>query len=432
MRRLLFLVLALLFFLPDISPAKELPKIAVWDLTSGDIKATYAQDLTLLLVSEISNIGKYEVYSQENMRTLAGWTEDRMKLGCTSTQCLTALGQMDIAKLISGRIGKVGNRYLLSLNLFDTQNAKSERNISAYCRSEDELIELVQGLGRKLLGEAPAGAMATAPPPPLESKTSPPPVASSTISIPSALPQQAASTLKDSVTGMEFVLVKGGCFQMGDTFGDGEKDERPVHEVCLDDFYMGKYEVTQGQWKLVMGSNPSTFNNCGSNCPVEYICPNDVQEFISQLNLRSGKRFRLPTEAEWEYAARSGGKREKWAGTNNEGELQHYAWFEGNFEARHPGTHPAGEKRPNGLGLYDMSGNVRELCSDRYEENYYQSSPRDNPKGPDRGSDTVLRGGGHRSKPESVRVSFRLTASPLSKWGQNGEIFGFRLALPAR
>jgi hypothetical protein len=130
---------------------KERPKIAVWDLSSGDIKGAYAQDLTLILVSEISKLGAYEVYSQENVRTLAGWTEERMKLGCTSTQCLTALGQMDIAKLVSGRIGKIGDRYSLSLNIFDTQNAKSERAVSEFCRSENDLIELVQEAARKLL-----------------------------------------------------------------------------------------------------------------------------------------------------------------------------------------------------------------------------------------------------------------------------------------
>jgi hypothetical protein len=130
---------------------KDRPKIAVWDLTSGDIKGAYSQDLTLILVSEISKLGAYEVYSQENVRTLAGWTEERMKLGCTSTQCLTALGQMDISKLISGRIGKIGDRYSLSLNIFDTQNAKSEGAVSEFCRSENELIELVQSAARKLL-----------------------------------------------------------------------------------------------------------------------------------------------------------------------------------------------------------------------------------------------------------------------------------------
>jgi len=139
-----------------ISPAplekgKDRPKIAVWDLSSGDIAGAYSQDLTLILVSEISKLGAYEVYSQENVRTLAGWTEERMKLGCTSTQCLTALGHMDISKLVSGRIGKIGDRYSLSLNIFDTQNAKSERAVSEFCRSENELIELVQSAARKLL-----------------------------------------------------------------------------------------------------------------------------------------------------------------------------------------------------------------------------------------------------------------------------------------
>ncbi|TAN44631.1 MAG: formylglycine-generating enzyme family protein, partial [Nitrospirae bacterium] len=127
--------------------------------------------------------------------------------------------------------------------------------------------------------------------------------------------------VKDAATGIEMVLVKGGCYQMGDTFGDGDSDEKPVHEVCVDDFYIGKFEVTQGQWQAVMGNNPSSFKNCGDNCPVESVSWNDVQEFISRLNKKvplskGGTRglYRLPTEAEWEYAARSGGKREKYAG----------------------------------------------------------------------------------------------------------------------
>jgi len=148
---LIFLISILVIPLAS-SYGAELPKVAVWDLTSGDIKAVYAQDLTLVLVSEIAKFKKYEVYSQDNVRTLAGWTEERMKLGCTSTQCLTALGQMDIAKLISGRIGKVGNRYSVSLNLFDTQNARAENAVSEFGSSEDELIDLVQVAARKLLG----------------------------------------------------------------------------------------------------------------------------------------------------------------------------------------------------------------------------------------------------------------------------------------
>jgi len=133
-------------------PKKDLPKLAVWDLVSRNTPDSHAQELTSILVSEIGKIDKYEVYSQENVRTLAGWTEERMKLGCTSTQCLTALGQMDVAKLISGSVAKIGTRYSVSLNLFDTQNSKSEKAVSEFCNSEDELIELVQIASRRLLG----------------------------------------------------------------------------------------------------------------------------------------------------------------------------------------------------------------------------------------------------------------------------------------
>ncbi len=161
---------------------------------------------------------------------------------------------------------------------------------------------------------------------------------------------------------MEFVLVKGGCFEMGDTFGDGADDEKPTYEACLKDFYLGKYEITQGQWKRVMGANPSNFKESDDH-PVETVSWNEAQEFIRRLNQMSGKNFRLPTEGEWEYAARSGGKREKWAGTSNETELQDYAWFGSNSGSR---THPVGQKRPNGLGLYDMSGNVSDWVGDWY------------------------------------------------------------------
>lgn len=136
----------------SVSYGKDLPKIAVWDLVPRETKSTYTQELTSVLVSEISKLGEYEVYSQENVRTLAGWTAERMTLGCTDTKCLTALGQMDIVKLISGSVAKIGNRYSVSLNLFDTRNAKAEKAISEFCRSEDELIELVQVAARKIMG----------------------------------------------------------------------------------------------------------------------------------------------------------------------------------------------------------------------------------------------------------------------------------------
>jgi formylglycine-generating enzyme len=411
MRRLPFLLWACLFFLPVICSAKELPKVAVWDLEPREVKPTYARELTSILVSEISKLENYEVYSQDHVRTLAGWTAERMTLGCTDTKCLTALGQMDIAKLISGSIGKIGNRYSVSLNLFDTQNARSEKSVSEFGRSEDELIDLVQVAVRKLLGIEVAPSKA-------EGKGS----EKAAMGVTSSLPGRSFT---DPFTGMELVFVKGGCLQMGDIWGDGTSDEKPVHEVCVDDFYLGRYEVTQGQWQTVMGSNPSRFKECGSNCPVEMVSWNDVQEFTSRLSQRTGKGFRLPTEAEWEYAARSGGKGEKWSGASSEGELGQYAWYGGNSGRR---THPVGEKRPNGLGLHDMSGNVAEWCSDWWERNYYQGSPRNNPKGPDKGFHRVLRGGSWDNTPRNVRATSRSGYPPPDR----NSNFGFRLGLSAR
>jgi len=230
---------------------------------------------------------------------------------------------------------------------------------------------------------------------------------------------------KDPITGMELVFVKGGCFQMGDTFGDGGADEKPVHDVCVSDFYMGKFEVTQRQWRIVMGTTPSTFKNCGDDCPVEQVSWNDAQEFISTLNQKTGKRFRLPTEAEWEYAARSGGKKEKWAGTSSEGDLGDYAWYGKNSGRQ---TRPVGQKKPNGLGLYDMSGNVWEWCADWHDANYYQRSPRDNPGGPDRWSLRVSRGGSWAGSARDERATERRSGSSKGRSIEGG----FRLVLAPR
>lgn len=241
----------------------------------------------------------------------------------------------------------------------------------------------------------------------------------------------------DTATGMEFVLVKGGCFQMGDAFNLGEQNEKPVHEVCVDDFYLGKYEVTQGEWLKIMGSNPAGFQE-GDDYPVESVSWDAVQEYLDKLNRKTGRNYRLPTEAEWEYAARSGGMVEKFSGFSSDADLPLYANL---CDARcseparlasqddgYKETSPTGTYLPNGLGLYDMTGNVAEWCADFYFGDYYENSPRDNPTGPENATHRVARGGSWGLGRFEVRTTSRYA---LKRAEANPEL-GFRLALPAR
>ena len=221
-------------------------------------------------------------------------------------------------------------------------------------------------------------------------------------------------------TDIVMVKVTGGTFTMGDT--DGYSWELPTHQVTVGDFYIGKYEVTQGQWQAVMGSNPSYFNACGDNCPVELVTWNDVQDFITKLNQQKGTKYRLPTEAEWEYAARSGGKSEKYSGGSD---VNAVAWYNSNSGST---THPVGQKQANGLGLYDMSGNVWEWVNDWY--GVYGSTAQTNPKGPSTGSSSnrVLRGGSWYGDAYNARASVRYSDYP----DYSDSVIGFRLAAPVQ
>jgi len=232
------------------------------------------------------------------------------------------------------------------------------------------------------------------------------------------------------------VSVKGGCFNMGETFGEGVHDERPVHEVCVDTFYMGKYEVTQKEWTAVMGSNPSYFKGgffgCG-RCPVESVSWHDVQEYIKKLNRKTGRHYRLPTEAEWEYAARERGRSVRF-GTGKDTIGADEANFDASKESDESysragvdraKTMPVGSFASNALGLYDMSGNVWEWIGDWYGGDYYSRSPRNNPKGPSGGSDRVIRGGSWDYGPRGVRAAIR-------SYGSSSEVglgIGFRLVV---
>ncbi|MBO7382048.1 MAG: formylglycine-generating enzyme family protein [Muribaculaceae bacterium] len=227
-------------------------------------------------------------------------------------------------------------------------------------------------------------------------------------------------TIEVNGVSFEMIAVHGGTFKMGGTSeqgSDAEIDELPPHKVTLSDYYIGKCEVTQALWKAVMGNNPSKFK--GDNLPVEKVGWDDCNTFISKLNQLTGRKFRLPTEAEWEYAARGGRKSKgyKYAGGNDVGQV---AWYDNNSSSA---THPVGQKSPNELGIYDMSGNVMEWCEDWYDD--YTSSSQTNPTGPQSGSYRVARGGSWNYDATSCRVSRRAYGIPLF----STQFYGFRLAL---
>lgn len=219
----------------------------------------------------------------------------------------------------------------------------------------------------------------------------------------------------------DLILVEGGTFKMG---SNEDGDEKPIHDVTLDSFYIGKYPVTQAQWVAVMGNNPSHFK--GDNLPVEKVSWEDAQVFLEKLNqkispLGTKGKYSLPTEAEWEYAARGGNKSKGFifSGSNN---LEDFAWYDKNSGNK---THEVGTKKANELGIFDMTGNVWEWCQDSYDQNYYSKSPIQNPMGALSGSSRVYRGGSWNDSPQFCRAAYRYPYSPaLCKHN-----LGFRVAL---
>lgn len=233
----------------------------------------------------------------------------------------------------------------------------------------------------------------------------------------SVTPSQRA-VLEKLIANM--VKVEGSTFTMGATpeqGNDAYEYERPAHQVTLSDYYIGRYEVTQKEWQAVMGDNPSKFY--GDNLPVDYVSWNDCQDFINKLNQLTGLKFRLPTEAEWEFAARGGkqSKSYKYSGSDN---AKNIAWYVKNSGSK---PHQVGTKEPNELGIYDMSGNVGEWCGDWYGR--YSSSAQTNPTGPSSGSFRVLRGGSWPSYAGSCRVSYRYNGNPSRRSSSHG----FRVVL---
>ncbi len=236
--------------------------------------------------------------------------------------------------------------------------------------------------------------------------------------------------IHDSDDFLPLVYVQGGTFNMGEKVSGppspggfprpgaprlGSTAMVSEHPVTLKSFYIGKFEVTQKQWKAITGSNPSGFQNC-DDCPVERVSWEEVQSFLNALNQKTGKKYRLPTEAEWEYAAQGGNKTMNWPYAGGK-DVNATGWYVMNAKKT---THPVGQKQPNELGIYDMSGNVLEWCSDWFNPKYYQVSPTSDPTGPIQGELRVARGGSWMNKPGTLKVTFRRGIKPNATYSDVG------------
>ena len=258
----------------------------------------------------------------------------------------------------------------------------------------------------------------------------------------------SAKDIKKSVDKM--VFVKGGCFEMGDAFDGTFTDDKPAHEICVDGYHIARHEVTVGEFrKFVKSTGYKTDAERGGGCfylsggnweiskkiqwrnpgfkisdrqPVSCVSWNDSLAFVTWLSRSTNKKYRLPSEAEWEYAARSRGMKEKWADTNKVSDLKEYAWYGKNSGNK---AHDVGQKKPNRVGLFDMSGNVWEWVADKYDEDYYKNSQKKNPSGPGTGMFNVLRGGSWVDNPEEIHVTRRMKSVPKFSSAN----FGFRYVM---
>ncbi len=234
-------------------------------------------------------------------------------------------------------------------------------------------------------------------------------------STPSSTPPAVVPPTSRKSFEPEMIAVRGGCYQMGSPSSESGRDsDEKQHRVCVEDFSIGKYEVTQAEWQAVMGSNPSRFK--GDRNPVEKVSWNDVQDYLRKLNAKTGKTYRLPTEAEWEYACRSGGKNQKYCGGHD---VDRVTWYGSNSGGE---TRPTGGKQANGLGLHDMSGNVWEWTCSKYDNDYGGDESRC--AAPQNGDECVTRGGSWGSKPEGARSASRYWYHP----GNQTYGLGFRLS----
>lgn len=415
---------------------QEVKKVAILDIVDRDNSVSRAKKLIVrsALTHAVTNTPGYEAYTRVDIESIFS-EHDFQRTGAVSEEQIKKLGEMaGVAYILIAEVAAEGDEIVVVAQIIDVETAQIIRSADAQMPTTSEgAAYACDQLASQLLS---TGMRAN-------NTYSKPKASSSQVS--SAMKNEASSTYKKSnaaqkVYGyvetikdinMQMILVEAGSFKMGGTAEQGadtESDEM-VRTVVVDEFYIGQYEVTQGQWEAIMGTDIAMQRDLASpnymlygegiNYPMYYISWEDANAFCERLSQLTGKRYSLPTEAEWEYAARGGHKHD---GTKFSGSMtaKDVAWFNENSEET---AHEVGTRRANGLGICDMSGNVCEWCADWYGD--YMRYDTNNPKGDSSGSHKVLRGGGWSNGIKSCRVSFRRGGSPRIK----DKSFGFRVVM---
>jgi len=379
--------------------------VAVMQLDALGIQKAEAATLTDRLRNELFRTQRFHVTEREKMDEILK-EQGFQQTGCTSSECIVEVGMLlGVQRMIGGSIGKVGRTYTISLRMIDVEKGEIVQAPTEDFQGEIDvlLITIIPRMAQQLAGIA--------------------------VAIPAPQGRQTTPAIQNPA-GIEFVLIPGGTFDMGDTFNEGAADEKPVHSVTVSDFYMSKTEVTVAQYRAFCTATNRSMPSAPSwgwqdDHPMVYVTWNDAIAFCQWAGCR------LPTEAEWEYAAREKGRKVRFGNGKdiaNPAEIN----FDGSAGGKKPysvvgvyrqKTTAVASFAPNALGLYDMSGNVWEWCADWYETNYYQNRVSTNPKGPSSGESRVGRGGSWYFIPRFVRCSYR-----SDNYGPNSRSYdvGFR------
>ncbi len=369
-------ILIFIFGFNFIFAQNELKNVAVLDFQALGISEYEAVALAERFRLELFNTKQYTVLERGKMDEILK-EQGFQNSGCTTDECLVEMGRLiNVQYMFGGSISKFGDVFTVMIKLIDVETSKivQTQAIDLTIKKEKLMTEGMKSVAGVFAGKEMAAISTDTN---LKEKTD-------------RLPSEP-----------EMVFVKGGTFMMGDVFDEGEDNEKPVHEVTLDDFYIGKYEITFDQYFEYCedtGTEAPDDEDWGhSNQPVINISWQDAMDYCRWLSDKSGKNYSLPTEAQWEYAARSGGKKERFAGTSQEKKLPSFAWFEDNSNNK---THPIGTKLPNKIGVFDLNGNVAEWCLNNIEIYGHQNEYKViNPK--------IIRGGYYGDSIEYLRNTFR-------------------------